>query len=556
MKKFKKILFLVICFLLIDIVNANSVNKVDMDIYIDSLGDAHIKETWNYTSNKDTEIYHGYSSLGKSSITDFMVSDNTGVDYSYVNNWNIKGSFDDKKYKYGYNRTSNGVELCLGISHYGTYTYYLNYTIKNFVYDLNDSQLVYWELLPKFDTGVKSYSVKIYSDKAFSDDLAVWGYGKYGAYAYVYEGAIYLSSDDRLKNDEYVTVLVKFPKEYFSPREKLNNDFEYYLNMANNDAKTYKENRVGNFITFIISNVLVFGFDLFIFFLIFIGIKNTKNYGSRVGKKNISKDAPIFRDLPCGKDVSKAYFIGSEYNTVNKETNLFGALLLKWLKDGKVKIESDNKTKFDKKKTKILLLSDPFLDMENEFETKLYKYIYKASKDGILENNEFEKWCRNNYDKIYSLFNDVIDNEVKKSLESGLIVNNDKKISLTKYVATDKFDEIGNYMIGLKKFFKEFASMEDKSAIEVMLWQDYLIYAQLFGMAKEVAKEFKRLYPEILIDDVYNDVVIINSFSSYGQSAVSSARSRAQSYSSGGGGFSSGGGGGGSFGGGGSAGSR
>ena len=93
--------------------------------------------------------------------------------------------------------------------------------------------------------------------------------------------------------------------------------------------------------------------------------------------------------------------------------------------------------------------------------------------------------------------------------------------------------------------------MKDKRAIEVKMWRDYLIYAQIFGMAKEVAKEFKNLYPEVITDEMYNDVILINTFSSSGVSAASAARSRAESYSSGGGGFSSGGGGGGSFGGGG-----
>ena len=36
--------------------------------------------------------------------------------------------------------------------------------------------------------------------------------------------------------------------------------------------------------------------------------------------------------------------------------------------------------------------------------------------------------------------------------------------------------------------------MHDKTAIEVKMWREYLIYAQILGMAKEVAKEFKDLY--------------------------------------------------------------
>ena len=113
-------------------------------------------------------------------------------------------------------------------------------------------------------------------------------------------------------------------------------------------------------------------------------------------------------------------------------------------------------------------------------------------------------------------------------------------------------------LAGLKKYLIEFSNMKEKEAIEVHLWQDYLIYAQMFGIAKRVAEQFKKMYPEIIEQTNYNfdfdTVVFINDFSRSAVSSANAARSaaieRARNYSSGGGGFSSGGGGGGSFGGG------
>ena len=107
-----------------------------------------------------------------------------------------------------------------------------------------------------------------------------------------------------------------------------------------------------------------------------------------------------------------------------------------------------------------------------------------------------------------------------------------------------------------KKFLKDFTLIDEREALEVNLWNEYLIYAQIFGMADKVADQFKRLYPEVItdMDSIgydYTDIIFIRSITSSGIRSASSARSRAQSYSSGGGGFSSGGGGGGSFGGGG-----
>ena len=77
------------------------------------------------------------------------------------------------------------------------------------------------------------------------------------------------------------------------------------------------------------------------------------------------------------------------------------------------------------------------------------------------------------------------------------------------------------------------------------------MYAQIFGIAEKVAAEFKKLYPDVITDLSYNQVVFVHHMSYSSMRSANSAYQRAHSYSSGGGGFSSGGGGGGSFGGGG-----
>ena len=48
MKKIMNYLLLIVAsFLVISNVNAETIDKINMDIYVDSNGDAHITETWN-----------------------------------------------------------------------------------------------------------------------------------------------------------------------------------------------------------------------------------------------------------------------------------------------------------------------------------------------------------------------------------------------------------------------------------------------------------------------------------------------------------------------------
>ena len=125
----------------------------------------------------------------------------------------------------------------------------------------------------------------------------------------------------------------------------------------------------------------------------------------------------------------------------------------------------------------------------------------------------------------------------------------------------DTIYEESKKVFGLREFFREFSNMKDKEALEVKIWDEYLMFAYLFGMADKVANQLKNLYPEVIQDleqrgmDI-GTIVFIDNLSTTSVRAASSARAAAESYSSGGGGFSSGGGGGGSFGGGGSMGGR
>ena len=110
-------------------------------------------------------------------------------------------------------------------------------------------------------------------------------------------------------------------------------------------------------------------------------------------------------------------------------------------------------------------------------------------------------------------------------------------------------------MYGLKKFLLEFTLIKEREPIEVHLWNEYLMYAQIFGIAKEVASQFEKLYPEV-IEDMggygydFSDVLFIYTISRSGMSSARSAAnfaSSGSSFSGGGGGSFGGGGGGGGF---------
>ena len=71
-KLLKVILLAIFMLLIISIskqVQANSIQSISMDIYVDTNGDAKVTETWNCNVNQGTEVYHPYYNLGNSKIT-------------------------------------------------------------------------------------------------------------------------------------------------------------------------------------------------------------------------------------------------------------------------------------------------------------------------------------------------------------------------------------------------------------------------------------------------------------------------------------------------------
>ena len=564
--KYLKIVLMILFFIIIinikTIVHANSISSIEMDIFIDNYGNANITEIWQCNTSQGTEAYHPYYNLGNSTITNLEVSDKT-KSYTTLNSWNTSSSFDTKAYKCGINRISNGVELCWGISRYGLNTYTVKYTITNFVSSLSDSQMAYWTLIPyDFSNPIRSMQIKIHSNKYFEDTIDVWGYGKYGALCYVNNGAIYMDSDGTIGSSEYMTILAKFPKGTFACENELDYDFDYFYKMAEQGSKKYNKRKasVGYKLLTIIGAVFSFFTSIFpvIIIMIIAAFTNGKKAGFKYGKlgKKIPRKVDYYRDIPCNNDIFKAYYIAYQYNIIKNKTDILGAIILKWLKKGIIKTENRENGKIFKKENTVILLGDERdRVLENSRETELFHMMYIASKDGILENKEFEKWCRNSYSKILGWFDDILEEQRNNLVEEALLTKNTNGgIFGAKYTATPELKNEAMKLAGLKRFLLDYTLVPDRQAIEVELFEDYLIFAQMMGIAKQVSKQFKELYPDMIEQTnygTYDSILYINYCSSRGIASANSARAAAQSYSGGGGGFSSGGGGGGSFGGGG-----
>lgn len=223
------------------------------------------------------------------------------------------------------------------------------------------------------------------------------------------------------------------------------------------------------------------------------------NWEFNKGEKNLPKMVPLYRDIPFNGDIYKFYFLVYLYslnNNRNSRIDLLGGILLKWSKEKKIDIIETQSSGQEKKKI-IIKFKDGFIS-DYEFEMNLYNMLYGASKDGILEYSEFDNWCGRNSARILSCFNDVIRYETNDLVNNGQIeirrVFNKEK----HYIKTSLYED-GKIVKGVKNFLLEFSEIDSRKAVEVVNWEEYLIMAQMLGIADKVEKQFKKIYPDVIV---------------------------------------------------------
>ena len=188
-------------------------------------------------------------------------------------------------------------------------------------------------------------------------------------------------------------------------------------------------------------------------------------------------------------------------------------------------------------------------------EYKLYNIIQAASgKDGILQEKELENYCKGNP----SVLRELLD-RWKGAGENYVYDKHCFKATISKNInnLTDEGKKEFAQMAGLKNYLTDFTLLSERGVEESFVWQDYMEYAMLMGMARQVIKDLKKMYPHQVPEIEFYERNIsmayhYNMFTYYAMRNAESAVREARFSGSGGGASFGGGGGfsGGGFGGG------
>lgn len=542
MKKYIKTKYLILFtfFLFIPQVKANSIKNIDMDVFVEKNGDASVTETWKTTSNEGTEIYRGYATKSYS-ISNFTVSDDLGRNYEFLSDWDISGSFSDKAYKNGINYNDDGIELCWGISQYGNRTYTLKYNISNLVKQYTDNQGIYFNFLSSIKA-VDSVKITIHSDEPFSlDNAKIWDFGNNGEINFK-DGKIVLTAKN-LTESQYIVGLVRFEHNIFDISNITSESFDDVYDSAMSDVKDIEKPFEIKDIFLLLVAAIFFNPILWIVLLmIFINKFNKKSekltefiLGSRKRSGDLDfgldgnvlpEDVNYYREIPSNKDLERAYWVCLKYSAIPEEKvkqGIIGAILLKWIKNGYITVLKMEKGILSFKDNNYAIDLTKITNVDNEIENGLLKILITAAgPNKILEAKEFKKWSKKNYSEVSSWFSSI-DDQVELNLEKeGLITltqettqgmfGTSKNITIKN--VNPKLKEEAIQLKGLKKFLLDFSIMPEREYFEVKTWEEYLILAQLMGIADKVAEQFSKIYPnfnqESLLNSDFATLAVIN----------------------------------------------
>lgn len=534
------------------------VNSIDINCQIDQNGTATFVEKWDMDVSEGTEGYKIFNGMSDQPLKLIGVTDDRGKTYTNIGSWNSDLSKEYKTNKCGLIRDDGHYELCFGLGDYGRRSYTMTYQIDHFVNQYEDQQGINYAFISDMALNVGDVTIRVSGITPYSKDNAkIWAFGYSGSVNFD-DGSVVLQTHS-LNSNKMQLLMGLESNSYTSPNKRhASQKFEDVVKDAK-EGSSYskgmsKEAKIMLFIfiTFVIVMV--------IFIIVAVIVFSDSGVVFENGRTIKGKEVTPFREIPCDKDIFLFYYLAKKLDIIGGDEsreNLISGFILKWVRDGVVTIREKESGAIVKKKNYDMYL-DVDVKFENKQESALYKMFILASKDGVLQTKAFQKWCGKHYKKIDSWFTKV-DNIIEDSMNKNGYAKTATvykrvlfwNIPRDRTVWTNKAYDQCLYVWGFNNFLKDEDNMKEKAAIEVKLWDEYLIFAAVLGIADRVEKQLKVAIPRYEEMTTYNSFPIYyytHTFAHNSMSAATAAASAGQggssSFSGGGGDFSGGGGGG------------
>ena len=493
-KNVSVLLTAVVCALLLAVPTAaaNRVPEMEIEVALRPDGSAYVTQTWHTQTEEGTEFYLARKDSGYLSITDFSVSDQNGP-YTVAESWDVGASFAEKARTCGVVDTADGVELCWGISEYGENRYAIEYIVHGLVGAYSDADGFNHRFVDDMSTFPSDVVLTVCNQDGSpltDEDCDVWGFGFTGQVAFE-DGVIRTWSEEPLERGQHVTLMLSMKKGLLAPEREVQDSFEAVKARAFEDSDydhEYEDSLVEDVELTVSDYLYTAGFFGIIVLLCRRLFGSKKQSRAKQAKRLQSVD--YYRDVPNDGNMNVTYHMGLCEHAC-EEGALTGAYLLRLIADGALEpVERDGRS------DKVSLRLSRAPRTGSEFDDALYTVLEAAAgEDGTLQPAELERYCRRNCRPL-TAFMDSCKSDATRTMADKRWLKNiacRSRRDLTE-AGVEQLDQI----LGLKRFLLDFSLIHERGVGETVIWQDYMVYAMLFGIADKVAPQIKRLYPEAL----------------------------------------------------------
>lgn len=462
----------------------NHVPDMEIDVALDGDGSAVVTQTWTADTDEGSEFYLACRDNGYLSITDFSVSDEDGI-YTFSEDWDVDASREEKAGRCGIVRRPDGVELCWGIGEYGSHRYTITYILHDLVGAYDDADGFNYRFVDEMGTFPTDVSLTVRCRDGTSlteENCGIWAFG-YDGEIWFEDGVIRARSGSPLESGQNMTVMVSLEKGIFTPMRQADGSFEEVKEQAFEGSDYDREE--GGFADFLIGlGVLAVPVGM-------AALGMTIAARARKARMNRrSKQTEYFRDAPNNGRLNMTHRLGTACELC-REDSLLGAYLLRLISDGALEPEEA-----DARSSRVnLRLNRPPVN-GNPYDDAFYTILETAAgADRVLQAKELEQFCNRNA-KPLARFVD----SCRKEADQAMIREGCLKGAVCEGVKslTPKGEQQLDEILGLKRFLLDFSLIHERGVKETVIWQDYLIYAHLLGIADRVAPQIRRLYPDDL----------------------------------------------------------
>lgn len=475
-----------------------------------------------------------------------------------------------------------------------------DYIIKNALVKYNDASELYWNFVGKdWSSYIANLDINIYwNNEENINNIKVYphSYGKIGnVEKYSNHARINFNN---IYSQTAADVRIVLPNDVLISASKTYNQNYDYSNLINIENKMTSTRKLYMLSSKLIVVLIIYAVGMFAY----VAYKSNK-----LSSKNVKKYKKVdyYRDIPDGFSLEEFNIIQSKYNGFSN-SNLFLANILNLINDKYIILDSKKKEKvlFSDSKYKYNLALNENKDFSNLSEysltivnmlfnnevkqnTDISQFKYKSidlndrlSKLSYGIKNKYQTYCLSLNKKLNKKFHDKVKfSEFKITIgiilflvlvvlliAIRLIISTSNISALVTTIfmlipyfmvlsliisyttrIKDIYVDSYNNLLGLKKYLNDYSLIKDRYPIELVLWEKYLVFASLFGIAEKVSKEFKEeLLNQGCTEDYINSnypVYMMAMNSNSLSNTIASSTSNYSSGSSSSGGFSGGGGG-------------